>query len=39
MQNKIIPQDWKGLVTAILETGHQLQWLTWWREEALNIEQ
>ena len=38
-QNRIIPQDWKGLVTAILEAGPQLQWLTWWIEEASNIEQ
>ena len=38
-QNRIIPQDWKGLVTAVLETGLLMQWLTWWREEAANIEQ
>ena len=38
-QNRIIPQDWKGLVTAILEAGPQLKWLTWWIEEASNIEQ
>ena len=24
-QNRIIPQDWKRLITAILETGPQLQ--------------
>lgn len=39
IQNRIIPQDWKGLVTAILEAGPQLKWLTWWIEEASNIEQ
>lgn len=38
-QNKIIPHGWKGLVTAVLEAGPQLQWLTRWREEASNIEQ
>ena len=38
-QNRIIPQDWKRLVTAVLETGLLMQWLTWWREEAANIEQ
>ena len=38
-QNRIIPQDWKGLVTAVLEAGWQLQWLTWWMEEASHTEQ
>ena len=36
---KIIPQDLNGLVTAVLEAGLWLQWLTWWTEEAANIEQ
>lgn len=35
MQNCIIPKDWKDFKTAILQAGLQLQWLTWWREEAL----
>lgn len=26
-QKGIIPQDWKGLVTSVLEAGLQLQWL------------
>lgn len=38
-QNRIIPQDWKDLVTAVLEASRQLQWLMWWKEEAENIEQ
>ena len=38
-QNRIIPQDWKGLVTTVLETGSQMQWLTWWRKDTANIEQ
>ena len=38
-QNRIIPQDWKDLVTAILETGPLLQWKTWWREETRVMEQ
>lgn len=29
-QNRIIPQDWKGLVTVASEAGPQLQW---WMEE------
>lgn len=37
--NRIISQDQKGLVTAILEAGPQLQWKTWWREEARVREQ
>ena len=32
-QNRIIPQDWKGLVEAILKTSSQLQWLQWWRKK------
>ena len=27
--NRIIPQDWRDLVTAVLEPGPQLQWRTW----------
>jgi hypothetical protein len=30
--NRVIAQDWKGLVTTVLEAGQQLQWLTWWTE-------
>lgn len=26
-------------MTAILEVGPQLQWLTWWREESMATEQ
>ena len=37
--NRIIPQDWRDLVTAVLEPGPQLQWRTWWKEEAKTIEQ
>ena len=38
-QNKIIPQDWTDLMTAIYEAGPQLQWLMWWREESVTREQ
>ena len=27
-QNRIIPQDWKDLATAISKSGPQLQWKT-----------
>jgi hypothetical protein len=37
--NRIIPQGWKELVAAVLDARLQLQWLTWWREEASIIEQ
>ena len=37
-QNRIIPQDCKDLAAAVLETGSQLQWLTWWGEEAAIME-
>lgn len=37
--NRIISQDQKGLVTAILEADPQLQQKTWWREEARVLEQ
>lgn len=37
--NRISPQDWKDLATAILESGPQLQRKTWWKEEAKIIEQ
>lgn len=30
--------EWKDLMTAILEVGPQLQWLTWWREESMTTE-
>ncbi|KAL6067262.1 hypothetical protein STEG23_006100 [Scotinomys teguina] len=35
----IVPQDWKDLVTAVLEPGAQLQWLAWLREESRVLEQ
>ena len=38
-QNIIILQDWKEVVTAVVDVDQKLQWLTWWREEAVNIEQ
>lgn len=28
--NRIAPQNWKDLVTALLEPGPQLQWMTKW---------
>ena len=28
---RVIPQDWKGLVSAVPEAGQQLQWLSWWK--------
>ena len=31
---RIIPQDWRDLVTAILEPGPQLQWRTWNKNDA-----
>jgi len=36
MQNYVIPKDWKDLMTAILDAGPWLQWLTWWSEEECN---
>ena len=39
MQNRVIPQDWKGLVSAVLEAGQQLQWLSWWMHKATKIGQ
>ena len=37
--NRIIPQDWRVLVTVVLESGPQLQWRTWWKDDARTIEQ
>ena len=37
--NRIIPQDLKDLITAILQPGSQLQWRTWWKDETQTIEQ
>ena len=37
--NTIIPKDWIDLVKGVLEPGPQLQWSTWFREEAKTIEQ
>lgn len=39
IQNRMIPQAWKVLVTAVPEVGPWWQKLTWWREEASNTEQ
>ena len=38
-QNRVILQDWKDLLAAILEASPQLQCLSWWREEAADTEQ
>lgn len=38
-QNRIIPQDWKDMTTAILEHDSYLQWQSWWKEEVKVIEQ
>ena len=38
MQHGVILQDLKGLVSAVLEVGHQLQWLSWWRQKAMKTE-
>ncbi|KAL6033009.1 hypothetical protein STEG23_015477 [Scotinomys teguina] len=37
--NRIIPDDWHQLTSAILEYSQQLQWKSWLREEARNLEQ
>lgn len=39
MHNHLISKDWKHLITAILEADSQLQWLTCWGEEALDMGQ
>ena len=36
--SRIIPNDEKKLIKALLEPGPQLQWNTWFREEAKIIE-
>ena len=36
--NRIIPKDWIELVKGVLEPGPQLQWSTWFREEANTTE-
>ena len=38
-QHRVIPQDWKGLVLAVLEAGQQLQCLLWWRHKATKLAQ
>ena len=38
-QNRITPQDWNDLATAILKAGHHLQWKKLWIEEPTVIEQ
>ena len=37
--NRIIPQDWRDLVTAVLEPGPQLQWRAWGKDEAKTFQQ
>ncbi|KAL6034708.1 hypothetical protein STEG23_001687 [Scotinomys teguina] len=37
--NRIIPDDWHQLTSAVLEYSQQLQWKNWLREEARNLEQ
>ena len=37
--NRVIPEDWKQLTSAVLEYSQQLQWKSWLREEARNLEQ
>ena len=37
-RNKVIPHDWLQLVSAVLEHGTQLQWKSFWREEAKVLE-
>ncbi|KAL6081333.1 hypothetical protein STEG23_037614 [Scotinomys teguina] len=37
--NRIIPDDWHQLTSAVLEYSQQLQWKSWFREEARNLEQ
>lgn len=38
MKHRVIPQDWKGLVSAVLKAGQPWQWLSWRRHEATKIE-
>lgn len=38
MKNSIIPQDQKDLATVIQGAVSQLQWMTWWQEEAAVME-
>ncbi|KAL6093698.1 hypothetical protein STEG23_031128 [Scotinomys teguina] len=37
--NRIIPDDWHQLTSAVLEYSQQLQWKCWLREEARNLEE
>ncbi|KAL6037095.1 hypothetical protein STEG23_007400 [Scotinomys teguina] len=37
--NRIIPDDWHQLTSAVLEYSQQLPWKIWLREEARNLEQ
>ncbi|KAL6034566.1 hypothetical protein STEG23_035004 [Scotinomys teguina] len=37
--NRIIPDDWHQSTSAVLEYSQQLQWKSWLREEARNLEQ
>lgn len=38
-QKKIIPKDWKDLITALLESAPQLHWNMWQRDKARVIKQ
>ncbi|KAL6048139.1 hypothetical protein STEG23_029582 [Scotinomys teguina] len=37
--NRIFPDDWHQLTSAVLEYSQQLQWKSWLSEEARNLEQ
>ncbi|WP_139776735.1 gag protein, partial [Oceanospirillum multiglobuliferum] len=37
--HRIIPDDWHQVISAVLEYSQQLQWKSWLREEAKNLEQ
>lgn len=39
IQSKVMPQDWKGLMSAVLEARQQLHCFLWWRHETTKIEQ
>lgn len=38
-RNRITPNDWSQLISAVLEYSQQLQWKSWMREEAKALEQ
>ena len=37
-RNKVTPHDWLQLVSSVLDHGPQLQWKSFWREEAKALE-